>query len=130
MSDAVLTERRERILLITINRPDQRNAVNAAVAQGIAAALDELDGDSGLSLGVLTGAGKGFCAGMDLKAFLAGELPYAGDRGLLAGIVRTFGDSLSISLEDDSPRLLRPSVDSSSSSSSAGSLKLSSSVRD
>ena len=89
MSDepAVLTERRERIFLITINRPDQRNAVNAAVAQGIAAALDELDGDAGLSLGVLTGAGKGFSAGMDLKAFLAGEIPYADDRGF-AGITQ------------------------------------------
>jgi enoyl-CoA hydratase/carnithine racemase len=82
---AVLSERRERILVITINRPDQRNAVNAAVAQGIAAALDELDADDALSLGVLTGAGKGFCAGMDLKAFVAGERPYAGDRGF-AGI--------------------------------------------
>ncbi len=89
MSDeqAVLTERRERVLLITINRPDQRNAVNAAVAQGIAAALDELDGDSELSLGVLTGAGKGFSAGMDLKAFVTGERPYAGDRGF-AGITQ------------------------------------------
>ena len=84
---AVLTERRERILVITINRPDQRNAVNAAVASGIAAAMDELDGDSELSLGVLTGAGKGFCAGMDLKAFVAGESPYAGDRGF-AGITQ------------------------------------------
>ena len=84
---AVLTERRERVLLITINRPDQRNAVNAAVAQGIAAALDELDGDGGLSLGVLTGAGKGFSSGMDLKAFVTGERPYAGDRGF-AGIVQ------------------------------------------
>ena len=70
---AVLTERRERVLLITINRPDQRNAVNAAVARGIADALDELDGDAELTLGILTGAGKGFCAGMDLKAFVAGE---------------------------------------------------------
>ena len=61
--------------MITINRPDQRNAVNAAVAEGIAAALDELDADGGLSLGILTGAGKGFCAGMDLKAFVAGESP-------------------------------------------------------
>ena len=89
MSDepAVVTEPRARVLVITINRPDQRNAVNAAVAQGIAAALDELDGDSELSLGVLTGAGKGFCAGMDLKAFLAGEIPYAGDRGF-AGITQ------------------------------------------
>jgi enoyl-CoA hydratase len=83
---AVLSERRERVLLITINRPDQRNAVNAAVAEGIASALDELDGDAKLSLGVITGAGKGFCAGMDLKAFVAGERPYAGDRGF-AGIV-------------------------------------------
>ena len=80
MSDAVLTERRERVLIVIINRPDQRNAVNAAVANGIAAALDELDGDDGLSLGVLTGAGGGFCAGMDLKAFVTGESPWAGDR--------------------------------------------------
>ncbi len=82
---AVLLERRERTLLVTINRPDQRNAVNAAVAGGIAAALDELDSDPGLTVGVLTGAGKGFCAGMDLKAFVAGERPYVGDRGF-AGI--------------------------------------------
>jgi enoyl-CoA hydratase len=81
INQAVLTERRERVLLITINRPDQRNAVNAAVAAGIAAALDELDADAGLSTGVVTGAGKGFCSGMDLKAFVAGERPYAGDRG-------------------------------------------------
>ncbi|MGA9857818.1 MAG: crotonase/enoyl-CoA hydratase family protein [Solirubrobacteraceae bacterium] len=86
-NSAVLTERRERILVITINRPDQRNAVNAAVATGMAAALDELDGDDGLSIGVITGAGKGFCSGMDLKAFVAGESPYAGDRGF-AGITQ------------------------------------------
>ena len=86
-NEAVLTERRDRILLITINRPDQRNAVNAAVAQGISDALDELDDDPGLSVGVLTGAGKGFSAGMDLKAFVAGERPYAGDRGF-AGITQ------------------------------------------
>lgn len=84
---AVLTERRERVLLITINRPDQRNAVNAAVAHGIAAALDELDATPELSVGILTGAGKGFCAGMDLKAFVAGESPYADDRGF-AGITQ------------------------------------------
>ena len=84
---AVLTERRERILLITINRPDQRNAVNAAVARGIADALDELDGDDELTLGIVTGAGKGFCAGMDLKAFVTGERPYADDRGF-AGITQ------------------------------------------
>jgi enoyl-CoA hydratase/carnithine racemase len=82
----VLSERRDRVLLITINRPDQRNAVNAAVAAGIAEALDELDGDAELSVGVLTGAGKGFCAGMDLKAFVSGERPHVEGRGF-AGIV-------------------------------------------
>ena len=93
MSDepAVLSERRERVLLITINRPEQRNAVNAAVAAGIAAALDELDADPDLSVGVLTGAGKGFCAGMDLKAFLAGERPHTEERGF-AGIVQRPAD--------------------------------------
>ncbi len=83
----VLTERRESVLLITLNRPDMRNAVNLPLAQGIAAALDELDGEASLSVGVLTGAGKGFCAGMDLKAFVTGERPWVGDRGF-AGIVR------------------------------------------
>jgi enoyl-CoA hydratase len=93
MSDepAVLQERRERVLVITINRPDQRNAVNAAVASGIGAALDTLDTDPELSLGVLTGAGKGFCAGMDLKAFVTGERPYVGDRGF-AGITQRSAD--------------------------------------
>jgi enoyl-CoA hydratase len=85
--DAVLTERRDGVLLVTLNRPDQRNAVNAAVAEGIAAALDRLDEDGELRVGVLTGAGKGFCAGMDLKAFVEGERPYAAGRGF-AGIAQ------------------------------------------
>jgi enoyl-CoA hydratase len=84
---AVLTERREQVLVITINRPDQRNAVNGAVAEGIARAVDELDGSDELVLGVITGAGKGFCAGMDLKAFVTGERPWFEDRGF-AGITR------------------------------------------
>jgi enoyl-CoA hydratase/carnithine racemase len=84
---AVLTEQRERVLVITINRPDQRNAVNAAVAAGIAGALDQLDADAELSIGVITGAGKGFSSGMDLKAFVSGERPWAGDRGF-AGITQ------------------------------------------
>jgi enoyl-CoA hydratase/carnithine racemase len=85
--DPVLTERRDGVLLITLNRPDARNAINLAVAEGIAAALDELDADEALSVGVLTGAGKGFSAGMDLKAFVEGKRPWVGDRGF-AGIVR------------------------------------------
>jgi len=85
--DPVLTERRDGVLLITLNRPDARNAVNLPVAEGIASALDELDGDDDLTVGVLAGAGKGFSAGMDLKAFVTGERPWVGDRGF-AGIVR------------------------------------------
>lgn len=84
---AVLTERRDRVLLITLNRPEARNAVNLKVAEGIAAALDELDADDALTVGILTGAGGGFCAGMDLKAFVSGESPWVGDRGF-AGIVQ------------------------------------------
>jgi enoyl-CoA hydratase len=88
---AVLTEVRENILLITINRPEQRNAVNSAVAQGIGDALDRLDGDASLSLGVLTGAGSGFCAGMDLKGFVSGDMPWHPERGF-AGIVQKASD--------------------------------------
>jgi enoyl-CoA hydratase len=84
---AVLTERRDNVLVITLNRPEARNAVNLALAEGIAAGLDELDADDGLSVGVITGAGGGFCAGMDLKAFVTGERPWVGDRGF-AGIVQ------------------------------------------
>jgi len=88
---AVMTERRERVLVVTLNRPDQRNAVNAGVAQGIAAALDQLDADTELSVGIVTGAGGYFCAGMDLKAFAAGELPWVEGRGF-AGIVERSSD--------------------------------------
>lgn len=69
MSDEVLTERRGRVLVITLNRPDQMNSINTALAQALVAAIEELDSDPALSLGVLTGAGRGFSAGMDLKAF-------------------------------------------------------------
>jgi enoyl-CoA hydratase len=83
----VLTERRGEVLLITLNRPEVRNAVNAAVAAGMAGALEELDADDALSVGVLTGAGGFFCAGMDLGAFVKGESPWFGDRGF-AGIAQ------------------------------------------
>ena len=85
---AVLTERRDGVLLVTLNRPDQRNAVNRAVAEGIAAALRPARRRRpSCASAILTGAGKGFCAGMDLKAFVAGERPHVGDRGF-AGIVQ------------------------------------------
>jgi enoyl-CoA hydratase len=83
----LLTERRDRVLVITLNRPDARNAVNLAMAEAMAAALDELDSTDELSVGVIAGEGKGFSSGMDLKAFATGERPWAGDRGF-AGIVQ------------------------------------------
>ncbi|MFC0037102.1 crotonase/enoyl-CoA hydratase family protein [Actinomadura rayongensis] len=86
MSEAVLTEEDGAVLVITINRPEARNAVNSAVAQGIAKALDELDSRKDLSIGILTGAGGTFCAGMDLKGFLTGDNPTVEGRGF-AGIV-------------------------------------------
>ena len=85
MEDAVLVEHRNGIAIITINRPQARNAVNRAVTLGVAAAVDELDDRPDLTVGILTGAGGTFSAGMDLKAFLAGEDVGLAGRGL-AGI--------------------------------------------
>jgi enoyl-CoA hydratase len=78
---SVLTERRERVLVVTLNRPDRRNAVNSEVARGLATALDELDADASLAVGIITGAGGYFCAGMDLKAFADGDMPWIDGRG-------------------------------------------------
>jgi enoyl-CoA hydratase/carnithine racemase len=73
MADEILTERQGRTLVITINRPEARNAFNSAVTKGLADAMDELDATPELSVAIVTGAGGNFCAGMDLKAFVAGE---------------------------------------------------------
>jgi enoyl-CoA hydratase len=87
VDDAVLVEHRDGAAIITINRPQAKNAVNRAVTLGIAAAVDELDARPDLTVGILTGAGGTFSAGMDLKAFLAGEDVSLDGRGL-AGICR------------------------------------------
>lgn len=81
MSDEVLVSDADGVLEIIINRPDQRNAVNGAVAQGIAAALDRLDSEVDLRCAILAANGGTFCAGMDLKAWLKGESVTGGDRG-------------------------------------------------
>ncbi|ONH31733.1 crotonase/enoyl-CoA hydratase family protein [Pseudofrankia asymbiotica] len=77
MSDVVLTEKRDRVLLITINRPAARNAIDNDVADGLLAAQRQLDEDRDLSVGVLCGAGGAFCSGMDLKAFARVGFPKA-----------------------------------------------------
>jgi enoyl-CoA hydratase len=85
MADAILVTVDDGIAVITINRPESRNAVNGDVARGIARATDELDARSDVRGLIVTGAGGNFCAGMDLKAFLAGDLPVVEGRGF-AGI--------------------------------------------
>ena len=90
-TELVLTERHDGVLTITINRPGQKNAINRETAIQLAAALDHLDADPELSVGVLTGAGGTFSAGMDLKAFATGEtpiLPGRGFGGLTQAVVR------------------------------------------
>jgi enoyl-CoA hydratase len=82
MGDAVTVEYGDGVIEVTINRPEARNALNGAVRKGITEALAELDGRDDLALAILTGAGGTFCAGMDLKAFLAGELSDAPGRGM------------------------------------------------
>lgn len=83
---AVLTEFADGVAVITINRPDAKNAVNLEVSEGIAAALDEIDARDDITIGIITGAGGTFCAGMDLKAFTRGEQVSLPGRGF-AGIV-------------------------------------------
>jgi enoyl-CoA hydratase len=86
-ADVVLLREENGVLIITLNRPDQRNAVNGAVSDAIANALDLLDGSADLRVGVLHGVGKAFCAGMDLKAHAAGERVKHPVRGF-AGLVQ------------------------------------------
>jgi enoyl-CoA hydratase len=85
---SVIVAREGAVLVVTINRPQARNAIDRATSEAIAAAMDQLDADASLTLGILTGAGGLFCSGMDLKAFLRGERVELPGRGL-AGIIET-----------------------------------------
>ncbi|HNJ47555.1 MAG TPA: crotonase/enoyl-CoA hydratase family protein [Novosphingobium sp.] len=83
MSEAseVLTEVDGGVLIVKMNRPEAKNAMNKAQAEGIAAAMDRLEADDSLRCAILTGAGGTFCSGMDLKGFLRGERPSIEGRG-------------------------------------------------
>jgi enoyl-CoA hydratase len=83
MSDAaeVLTQVEDGVLIVTMNRPEAKNAMNKAQAEGISAAMDRLEADGDLRCAILTGAGGTFCSGMDLKGFLRGERPSIEGRG-------------------------------------------------
>lgn len=81
MSEEILVSASGGVLEVTINRPDARNAMTKQAAEAIAAAMDRLEAENDLRCAILTGAGGTFCSGMDLKGFLKGEFPVAGDRG-------------------------------------------------
>ncbi len=85
----ILTERHGNVLVIRLDRPDARNAVNGAVATGLEAAIDTLEADDALVCGVLAANGPIFCAGADLKLVAAGRgAEMATERGGFAGLVR------------------------------------------
>jgi enoyl-CoA hydratase len=83
----VLSERRGSVLIVTMNRPEARNAVTSEMANGIAAAIEELGANRSLSVAVVTGASGYFCAGMDLNAFAEGDRPWV--KNGFAGITET-----------------------------------------
>jgi enoyl-CoA hydratase len=91
MSDEVLTSAENGILVITLNRPEAKNAANKALAEGVAAAMDELAANDELRVAILTGAGGTFCSGMDLKAFVTGETPNIPGRGF-AGLTEYYSE--------------------------------------
>ncbi len=75
VAEAVLTSAQGNILVITLNRPEVKNAIDSELSLGVLDALETLDGDDDLRAGILTGADGTFCAGMDLKAFARSGLP-------------------------------------------------------
>jgi enoyl-CoA hydratase len=77
----VVTSRDGHVLWIMINRPTVRNAIDRAAAVALAGALDVLDADDDLRIGIIYGAGATFCSGMDLKGFARGERPTIPGRG-------------------------------------------------
>ena len=81
MSEEVLVEKSDGVMVVTINRPEAKNAMNKSAAEAISAAMDDLEADDDVAVGILTGAGGTFCSGMDLKGFLKGESPFVEDRG-------------------------------------------------
>jgi enoyl-CoA hydratase len=84
----VQTEDQDGVLVITIDRPKARNAVDGATARALTDAFDQLDSRDDLLVGVLTGTGGAFSAGMDLKAYARGDTPIIPGRGF-AGLTRT-----------------------------------------
>lgn len=88
-SDVVLHERRGTVALVTLNRPDARNAISPEVSQAMAAVLDEIEADADARAAVVTGTGDVFSAGADLKVVAQGRgMEIARAKGGFAGLVQ------------------------------------------
>ena len=96
---AVIVSEADGIITITLNRPQAKNAVNKAVAEGVSNALDKLESDSALRVAIITGAGGTFCSGMDLKAFVSGETPVVEGRGFAGLCEHTLAKPLIAAVE-------------------------------
>lgn len=88
MTSPLLVEVRGNVQIMTLNRPEARNAATLEMSEAMVAALDALDADPALSVGIITGAGGSFCAGMDLKGFLQGKRPSVPGRGFCGVTMR------------------------------------------
>jgi len=95
----VIVSEADGIITITLNRPQAKNAVNKAVAEGVSNALDKLESDSALRVAIITGAGGTFCSGMDLKAFVSGETPVIEGRGFAGLCEHTLSKPLIAAVE-------------------------------
>ena len=81
LANELLVDVSDGVMVMTMNRPQAKNAMNKNMAELITAAIDKFDADSDIRVAVLTGDGGTFCSGMDLKGFLAGETPSVKGRG-------------------------------------------------
>jgi enoyl-CoA hydratase len=79
--DSVLTKREDNVLVVTINRPDARNAVDSLTAEALGDAFKTFEAHDELHVAILTGAGDTFCAGADLREIAAGRRPPVDPKG-------------------------------------------------
>ena len=73
-TETVTVDKKERVATITLNRPESLNALNAAMCQGLLTSINQVASDQNVKALVLTGAGRAFCAGLDLKGYELGSL--------------------------------------------------------
>jgi enoyl-CoA hydratase len=114
LNDELVRERRGNVLVARLNRPEARNALNAALIDGIGAVMQEAEADAEIRAVVITGTGdRAFCAGMDLRAFASGEQPSPSDRGSMEGFRRLIDGELAV-----------PVIGAANASAVAGGLEL------